>query len=71
MARPETLQSLLHKLQRINALLGSSAAANLAADIAAINTTNTTMETRLGTAAVTSVTQDIADIQTVLNAVTT
>ena len=38
MANPEVLNKLLHKLVRLNALIGSPAAGSIGADIAAIQT---------------------------------
>ena len=71
MASAAVLEKLLHKLVRLNAMVGTPAAGTIAADIAVIQALAVTNETLLGTAAMTSVTVDIADIQTVLNAVGT
>ena len=63
MANPEVLADILKKLVLINRALGASAAANLIADIAAIQTSNATMETRLGTTANTSTAADLQLVQ--------
>ncbi len=78
MARPETLHQLLHKLQRINALLGTSAGANLAADIATIDALIVTadavadiLNSRIGLGTDTDIKTDIAAVKTSLDGVTT
>ncbi len=62
MANPAVLESILNKLIRINAQLGSAAGLSLAADVVALQTT-------VGDGTNVSISADIADIQTVLNAV--
>lgn len=75
MANPEMLADILAKLVRVNRALGTSSAANLAADIAAIDalvvvadTAADAMVVNLGTAADTDLTTDIAAIDTVADA---
>ncbi len=63
MATVEMLDSIHKKLVRVNAALGTATLANLVADIAAISTLNTTMETRLGTTANTSTAADLQLVQ--------
>jgi hypothetical protein len=75
MANPEMLADILAKLVRVNRALGTSNAANLAADIAVIDalvvvadTAADAMVVNLGTAADTDLTTDIAAIDTVADA---
>lgn len=70
MANPNVLAKILHKLQRINALIGSAAGANLAADIAAVNALVVTadavtdgLNTNIGAGSDTHITNDIETIR--------
>ena len=71
MARPDILAGILHKLQRVNALIGSASAANLAADIAAVSALVVVADAaadvlvaNVGAAADTNLTTDLVNLET-------